>query len=126
MGATGLGYDLAGQFGLAIRQPRPALVPLIFGEQDRNHYSDLAGVSSEVVVSCDGQRFRDKMLITHRGLSGPAVLQISSYWQHGREIVIDLAPQRDILVDNPPVVGSVISSTIDMHSGAKATAIHCP
>jgi hypothetical protein len=96
MGATGLGYDVARQFGLAIRQPSPALVPFVFGEEDRSHYCDLAGVSAAVAVSCGGQDFREKMLITHRGLSGPAVLQISSYWKPGQPIVIDLAPGSNV------------------------------
>jgi predicted Rossmann fold flavoprotein len=96
MGATGLGYDLARQFGLAIREPRPALVPFLFGAEDRSHYCDLAGVSADVAVSCDAQQFREKMLITHRGLSGPAILQISSYWKPGQAIAIDLAPKRDV------------------------------
>jgi predicted Rossmann fold flavoprotein len=96
MGATGFGYDLARQFGLAIRQARPALVPLRFGPEDCGRYGDLAGVSAEVVVSCDGQAFREKMLFTHRGLSGPAVLQISSYWKLRQSIVIDLAPDHNL------------------------------
>ncbi len=83
MGATGFGYDLARQFGLAIREPRPALVPFVFNEENRSQYCDLAGVSAEVGVSCGKPRFREKMLITHRGLSGPAILQISSYWKAG-------------------------------------------
>ena len=96
MGATGLGYDLARQFGLAIREPRPALVPFVFDTEDRGRYCDLAGVSADVVVSCDDQRFREKMLITHRGLSGPAVLQISSYWKPGQAVAIDLAPGGEV------------------------------
>jgi predicted Rossmann fold flavoprotein len=96
MGATGLGYDLARQFGLAIREPRPALVPFVFDDVDRERYCDLAGVSSEVAVSCNDQQFREKMLITHRGLSGPAILQISSYWKPGEGIAIDLAPGSDV------------------------------
>jgi predicted Rossmann fold flavoprotein len=96
MGATGLGYDLARQFGLAIREPRPALVPFVFDEEDRNRYCDLAGVSADVAVSCDSQRFREKMLITHRGLSGPAILQISSYWKPAQAVAIDLAPGSDV------------------------------
>jgi predicted Rossmann fold flavoprotein len=92
MGATGLGYDLARQFGLAIREPRPGLVPFVFDGEDRGHYCDLAGVSADVAVSCNHQRFREKMLITHRGLSGPAILQISSYWKPGQAVAIDLAP----------------------------------
>jgi predicted Rossmann fold flavoprotein len=96
MGATSLGYDLARQFGLAIREPRPALVPFVFDDEDRGRYCDLAGVSAEVAVSCDGQQFREKMLFTHRGLSGPAILQISSYWKPGEAIAIDLAPGSDV------------------------------
>jgi predicted Rossmann fold flavoprotein len=96
MGATGLGYDLARQFGLAIREPRPALVPLLFGAEDCGRYADLAGVSAEVIASCGGQRFREKMLITHRGLSGPAILQISSYWKRPQPVVIDLAPDHRV------------------------------
>ena len=96
MGATALGYDLARQFGLAIREPRPALVPFVFNGQDRGQYCDLAGVSADVAVSCGDQRFREKMLISHRGLSGPAILQISSYWKPGEAVAIDLAPGSDV------------------------------
>jgi predicted Rossmann fold flavoprotein len=96
LGATSFGYDVARQFGLKIVKPRPALVPLIFGPKDRERYCELAGVSTEVVATTNGQSFREKMLITHRGLSGPAILQISSYWEKGREIRIDLAPGRDV------------------------------
>jgi len=97
MGATPFGYDVARQFGLKIQGTRPALVPLVFDPNDRKHYCDLAGVSSEVIASTNGQSFREKMLITHRGLSGPAILQISSYWEKGQPIRIDLAPDRDVL-----------------------------
>jgi predicted Rossmann fold flavoprotein len=96
MGATAFGYDLARQFGLAIRETRPGLVPLLFGVEDGRHYTDLAGVSAEVIAACDGQSFREKMLVTHRGLSGPAILQISSYWEKTGSIVIDLAPEQGI------------------------------
>ena len=96
MGATAFGYDLARQFGLKIREPRPALVPLVLEERDRNQYCDLTGVSTEVIVAADHQSFREKMLITHRGLSGPAILQISSYWREGKAIRIDLAPDCDV------------------------------
>ena len=81
IGATSFGYDLARQFGLKIREPWPGLVPLVLDTEDRSRYCDLSGVSAEVIASCDGQQFREKMLITHRGLSGPAILQISSYWK---------------------------------------------
>jgi predicted Rossmann fold flavoprotein len=96
MGATSFGYEIARQFGLAIRECRPALVPLTFTTEDRRRYCDLAGVSAEVVVSAGKQRFREKMLITHHGLSGPAILQISSYWKRPNPIVIDLMPDRDL------------------------------
>jgi predicted Rossmann fold flavoprotein len=103
IGATSFGYDLARQFGLAIREPRPGLVPLLLNADDASRYCDLAGVSAEVITSCAGQPFREKMLITHRGLSGPAILQISSYWNEHREkpqpifnIDIDLAPEREV------------------------------
>ena len=104
MGATGFGYKLAEQFGLRVVECRPGLVPLVFGEEDRERWCDLAGVSAEVVVRAAGKwkerergaakatNFREKMLVTHRGLSGPAVLQISSYWRPGEAIVMDLAP----------------------------------
>jgi predicted Rossmann fold flavoprotein len=96
IGATAFGYDLARQFGLKVVECRPGLVPLIFSKQDLGAYADLAGVSADVVVSCDSQEFHDKMLFTHRGLSGPAILQISSYWRPGMSITIDLAPSRDL------------------------------
>jgi predicted Rossmann fold flavoprotein len=97
MGATPFGYDVARQFGLKIQKTRPALVPLVFGPRDRKHYCDLAGVSAEVIASTNGQSFRENMLITHRGLSGPAILQISSYWEKGQPIRVDLAPDRNVL-----------------------------
>ena len=89
LGATGLGYELARQFGLRIVEPRPALVPLLLGG-DEAGWTGLAGVAAEVVASVDKSRFRDKMLVTHRGLSGPAVLQASLYWRPGAKLVVDL------------------------------------
>lgn len=74
MGATSLGYDLACQFGIAVRECRPALVPLLFAPQELDQYGDLAGLSTEIIAACDTGQFREKMLITHRGLSGPAIL----------------------------------------------------
>ena len=92
MGATSFGYELARQFGLKIVEPRPALVPLLFNARDRRHYCELTGVSTEVVAAIGKQAFREKMLFTHRGLSGPAILQISSYWKPLLAVNIDLAP----------------------------------
>ena len=97
IGATSFGYDLARQFGLAIRDPWPGLVPLVLTADDCSRYCDLAGVSADIIASCAGQQFREKMLITHRGLSGPAILQISSYWKKPQPILIDLAPGREII-----------------------------
>ncbi len=96
MGATSFGYDLARQFRLRIREPWPALVPLLLSAEDHGNYCDLAGVSTEVVASCEGAQFKEKMLITHRGLSGPAILQISSYWKQPSSVVIDLVPGGDV------------------------------
>jgi predicted Rossmann fold flavoprotein len=96
IGATGFGYEVARQFGLSIRPARPALVPLVLGIDDRDSYCDLAGVLAEVVASIGKHHFREKMLITHRGLSGPAILQISSYWNRSQAIMIDLGPQRNV------------------------------
>ena len=96
IGATSFGYDLARQFGLKIREPWPGLVPLVLEPEDRSRYCDLSGVSTEVIASCDGQQFREKMLITHRGLSGPAILQISSYWKKPHPITLDLAPASEL------------------------------
>jgi predicted Rossmann fold flavoprotein len=95
MGATSFGYELAKQFGLQINATRPALVPIILNAHDRQHYCDLTGVSAEVVATTRKQRFREKMLFTHRGLSGPAILQISSYWKPSTPVTIDLAPGHD-------------------------------
>ncbi|HEY2857907.1 MAG TPA: NAD(P)/FAD-dependent oxidoreductase [Terracidiphilus sp.] len=98
LGATGLAYDLARRFGLGIAEPRPALVPLVLGG-DEAGWTELTGVSTEVTAWCGqrqgrGQppRFRERMLITHRGLSGPAILQASSYWREGEPIHVDFAP----------------------------------
>ena len=99
LGATGLGYELARQFGLRVIEPWPALVPLVLGGAEAE-WTKLAGVSAEVVAWADGKngkaqgkvKFREKMLVTHRGLSGPAVLQASSYWRPGEALVVNFAP----------------------------------
>jgi predicted Rossmann fold flavoprotein len=100
MGATGLGYRLAGEFGLKVEPPYPALVPLTLNEEDRRRWCDLAGVSAEVTASYASQAFREKLLVTHRGLSGPAILQLSSYWARpgcsgSRAIRLDLLPDKN-------------------------------
>ncbi len=101
IGATSFGYDLARQFGLNIVVPYAALVPLVFNEKDRKRWCDLAGVSTEVVASTAAAKlaFRENMLFTHRGISGPAILQISSYWDSKQTLQIDLAPERDLRLE---------------------------
>ena len=100
MGATGFGYALARQFGMKVIEPRPALVPLVLGGNEAR-WTGLAGVSAEVEVRTVGSggaaKFREKMLVTHKGLSGPAILQASSYWRRGEELVVDFAPGCDVL-----------------------------
>jgi predicted Rossmann fold flavoprotein len=142
MGATAFGYDLARQFGLQIREPRPALVPLVLGDKDRTEYCDLTGVSTEVTVTtavssfpgCPAsQAFREKMLITHRGLSGPAILQISSYWTEAGSIRIDLAPDRDVTaairaarVRNMAAVRSAFQGVLPKRFSTRWLDLHAP
>lgn len=95
-GATPFGYQIAKQFGMRIVPTRPALVPLVFNEVDRRKWCDLAGVALEVEAAADSQSFRERMLITHRGLSGPAILQISSYWAGRQPLVVDLLPGAEL------------------------------
>ena len=96
MGATGFGYDIARQFGLRLVDPRPALVPLTFSDALRDQMAALAGLSVEAVVSCGKVAFREGLLFTHRGLSGPTILQISSYWREGQPIAVDFLPGTDV------------------------------
>jgi predicted Rossmann fold flavoprotein len=97
MGSSGFGYKIAEQFGLAIVPPRAALVPLTFDAALLAQFGDLTGVSVDAIVSCGKTRFDEALLFTHRGLSGPAILQISSYWREGHDIVVDMAPGIDVL-----------------------------
>ena len=95
LGATDLGYRLARQFNLSIVEPRPALVPFTLSREVLLELTPLSGVSLDVVVKCEGKEFRENILITHRGLSGPAILQISSYWHAGVSVNINLLPDHD-------------------------------
>ena len=95
-GATPFGYHVAEQFGIPITKLKPGLVPLTFAPDDWKPYADLTGVSLDTVVSFGKQSFRENLLVTHRGLSGPAILQISSYWQHGEPLHINLLPDCDM------------------------------
>jgi predicted Rossmann fold flavoprotein len=111
MGATAFGYELAKQFGHSVIEPRAGLVPLVFGVDDRERWCDLAGVSFDVVARGESEgakdekpkkkgkvpEFREALLVTHRGVSGPAVLQASSYWRPGGTVTFDVAPGREVL-----------------------------
>jgi predicted Rossmann fold flavoprotein len=92
MGATGFAYEIARRFGLRVIEPLPGLVPLLATPETLGLAQLLAGVSVEAIVSCAGRNFRENILFTHRGLSGPAILQISSHWRQGDTIALDLAP----------------------------------
>ncbi|MEM1159624.1 MAG: NAD(P)/FAD-dependent oxidoreductase [Pseudomonadota bacterium] len=96
MGATGFAYDIAQQFGHQLTETRPALVPLTFGDQMKARFAGLSGVAAPARVTCNGTAFDEGLLFTHRGLSGPAILQISSYWREGDQIAVTLAPDTDI------------------------------
>ena len=95
MGASGFGYELARQFGHRVLPTRAALVPLTLSGRHQERMADLAGVALPVEAHCNGTAFRNAMLITHRGISGPAILQISSYWNPGDDLRLDLLPDID-------------------------------
>lgn len=97
MGATGFGYDIARQFRVPIEPCRPALVPLTLGGTEHDDFAELTGLSAPVVASCGKRSFQEKMLFTHRGLSGPAILQISSYWNKPLAVSIDWSPDQPLL-----------------------------
>ena len=92
IGATGLGYQIAGQFGLPVTPTRPALVPLTFAPHELAWITPLAGTAADARVSANGMGFNEALLFTHRGLSGPSILQVSSYWREGDAISVDLLP----------------------------------
>jgi predicted Rossmann fold flavoprotein len=96
LGATDMGHRIAKQFGLKIVPPKPGLVPLTLQANEQRSFRDLAGISLDTVVSCSRRSYRGNILFTHRGLSGPAILQASSFWTPGGRIVIDLLPDIDI------------------------------
>lgn len=96
MGATGFGYDIATRFGLRLVETRPGLVPLTFEPHLLERLNPLAGVAVDAVVSCKKTKFAEAMLFTHRGISGPSILQISSYWREGDEITISMLPKTDL------------------------------
>lgn len=119
MGATGIAYDIARRFGLPVVQPRPALVPLTLGADDIM-FKDLSGVATPVIATTGKTAFREAALFTHKGLSGPAILQISSYWQHGKAVHLNLLP------DMPPGWLSGIKRAAPRSHLQTALAQHLP
>ena len=96
MGSTDFGHRVAKQFGHSIVPTRPALVPFTLSQDDLKRFTGLSGISTEVIVGCSGVSFREALLFTHKGLSGPAILQISSYWNRGDEVTINWLPDIDV------------------------------
>ena len=96
IGASGIGYSIAEKFGLRVTEQKPALVPFIFSPVDKKIFSELYGISIYAVIKCNDVKFRGNLLFTHKGLSGPAILQVSSYWKEGEAIIIDLLPEINI------------------------------
>ena len=119
LGATDLGYRLARQFGLKVVAPAPALVPLTLAPADLDFFRPLSGVSVPAVVRCGGAEFAENVLVTHRGLSGPAVLQISSYWERGRALALDLLPG----LSAPDLLGAKRNSNLELST---LLAAHLP
>ena len=142
MGATSLGYDLARQFNHPLVEPRPALAPLVLTPQDQARWCDLTGLSAEVLASTPSSKptrnpnpaFREKFLIPHRGLSGPAILQISSYWHPGQSIELDLAPDRNLTAPllqphvrrDPAALALALRATLPSRLADRWLALHLP
>ncbi len=145
MGATALGYDVARHFGLTIVEPRPALVPFTLKPEDHTRWCDLSGVSTEAIATTPSSgtarnrkpllpAFREKILITHRGLSGPAILQISSYWRAGQPVSLDLAPNREVFAPllapqarrDPAAAASAVRATLPSRWAERWLTLHPP
>jgi predicted Rossmann fold flavoprotein len=112
LGATDFGYRIARQFGISCTATRPGLVPLVFNQKEKEVFGQLSGISLLCRVSCNDSEFTGNLLFTHRGLSGPAILQISSYWNPGDTISIDLLPN----VDVPDLITESIHAHTDLSS----------
>ncbi len=122
LGATGFGYSLARQFGLRIVEPRPALVPILLGGEE-SAWTKLAGLSAAVIASASKKSFPEKLLFTHRGLSGPAILQASSYWRKGQPIEVNLLPD---FTDSPFKFLLELKSPRDERAIRNALRTHLP
>jgi predicted Rossmann fold flavoprotein len=127
LGATDFGYRLARQFGLKVVSPRPALVPLTLAPADLESFRPLSGVSVPAVVRGGGAEFAENLLVTHRGLSGPAVLQISSYWERGQTLSVDLLPGRDALalLEAKRASGVELSTLLSAHLPKRFAQVWC-
>lgn len=134
MGATGLGYEIAKQFNINIIAPTPALVPFTLSDDQLKHVAELSGVAVDAIVRTNKTQFREGMLFTHRGFSGPSMLQISSYWQPSQPIIINLAPDVDMAAqllaakaDHPKQeIGTVLSNWLPKRLVQAVLAIHWP
>ena len=127
LGATDFGYRVARQFGLKLLRPAPALVPLTLAPADLALLKPLSGVSVPAVVRCDGAEFAENILVTHRGLSGPAVLQISSYWERGATLAFDLLPGLDAreLLASKRTSGVELSTLLGAHLPKRFAQVWC-
>lgn len=127
LGATDFAYGIARCFGIKLVEPRPALVPLTLSERDLKHLRPLSGVSVPVIVSGGGAEFAENILVTHRGLSGPAVLQISTYWSRGQPLTVNLLPGFDSvsLIDEARERGASLSSVLSQHLPRRFAQVWC-
>lgn len=134
MGASGFGYDVARQFGLTVLPTSPALVPFTLNLEKLQNFDGLSGISAAAVVSCNGQSFTENILFTHRGLSGPAILQISSYWHQGETVSINLFPDLDLYAalqdaqhQSPKMsITAFISMTLSKALAQRLMQLWCP
>jgi predicted Rossmann fold flavoprotein len=127
LGATDFGYKLARRFGLKVVEPVPALVPLTLAPQDLAAFGALSGVSVPSIVRCGPAEFAENLLVTHRGLSGPAILQISSYWSRGLALSVDLLPGADArtLLESQRAGGAELSTLLGAHLPKRFAQVWC-
>ena len=125
MGASGFGYEIAKQFNLSVLPTKAGLVPYTLIESMKNDFIDLSGTSVDAEVSCNGYSFRENILFTHRGLSGPAILQISSYWNQGDTVQINLLPEIDLLTVIEENLSKSLSTILQEYFSKKLTLVLC-
>jgi len=123
MGATGFGYDVAKQFDIKVLATQAGLVPFTLIEKMKSDFAELSGTSVDCIVSCNGQSFRENILFTHRGLSGPAILQISSYWIQGNSIQINLLPEIDLLIIIEENLNKTLTQILQDYFSKKLTQV---